>query len=134
MNEIISELRKNARVSMIDVAKRHGAPLSTTYDRARRSERFIRRYTVLLDFAELGYSAHVHFIIKDAPDSLAEHLRESSNVNNLHRIMGSGLTGEAYFSNLSESEMFFNRLSIDFEVEAERYSVLEELKREAMLR
>ena len=55
---ILNELRKNARVSLLEVAKKTNIPLSTVYDKVRNYEgEIIKKHTSIIDFQNLGYHA-----------------------------------------------------------------------------
>lgn len=54
---VLEELEKNARQTVATLARRVNSPISTVRDRMQRMQRagVIRRYTVLLDYEQLGF-------------------------------------------------------------------------------
>ncbi len=64
--EILSALRSDARISMLDLAERVGLSATPVARRVRRLERegIIRGYTVMIDEAALGYDVSVFVSVK----------------------------------------------------------------------
>ncbi|CAG4914047.1 unnamed protein product [Acidocella sp. C78] len=64
--EILSTLRSDARISMLDLAERVGLSATPVARRVRRLERegIIRGYTVMIDEAALGYDVSVFVSVK----------------------------------------------------------------------
>ncbi|PCN50938.1 AsnC family transcriptional regulator [Candidatus Geothermarchaeota archaeon ex4572_27] len=55
--KLLSLLQKNSNMSIKELAKRIGSPITTVYSRIRRLERLgiIKRYTAILDPVKLGF-------------------------------------------------------------------------------
>ena len=70
--QILLHLQANGRVSMSDLAKSVGMSAPSVKDRVRRLEdrRIIRKFTVELDMAALGFSLEAIVRIKPRPGSL----------------------------------------------------------------
>ncbi|ABQ31266.1 MULTISPECIES: Lrp/AsnC family transcriptional regulator [Acidiphilium] len=64
--EILSALRSDARISMLDLAERVGLSATPVARRVRRLERegIIRGYTVMIDEAALGFDVSVFVSVK----------------------------------------------------------------------
>jgi len=132
--EILKELRNNARIKLMDIARKMEIPQSTVYDNASKAEVYITRYTALLNFSKLGYNSHIHFIIKSGSPELFDYLVEHPNVNSLSRVMEGNFVGEGMFKDLAESELFIKNLRFDYDADVDRFSVIEELKREGIMK
>lgn len=63
--DILSELRKNAKVSLKALGKKLGTPLSTIYQRIKKleSDGYIRNYTVSIDWKKLGYGLKAYVMV-----------------------------------------------------------------------
>ncbi len=63
--DILAELRKDAKVSLKQLAKKFGVPLSTLYQRIKKLEELgiIKNYTVDLDWRKLGYGIKAYVLV-----------------------------------------------------------------------
>ena len=129
-------LRKNSRMSLTDISKATQIPVSTVYERLRQYYgKVIKKYTVLLDFVQLGYSTHVTFFLKvknKHKQRLLMHIQTQHNVNNAYCINnGFDLCCDAVFRNLHESEAFAKHLEEEYNISRiQSYYILAEVKRE----
>ncbi len=146
--QIISHLRKNARVPLTRLAEKLGMPISTIYDKVKHHEQnIIKKHTCLLDFPKLGYQAKTYIAVKlkdnpnktanktDARKLLQEFLFTNSNVNSLYRInYGHDFLVECIFRNIGEAEEFAEHLESKFEIEKlHKFNIVNELKKEEFL-
>jgi len=87
---ILNELRKNARVSLLEVAKKTNIPLSTVYDKVRNYEgEIIKKHTSIIDFQNLGYHARRIIALKvkkENKENIQNFLESHPNVNSLYKI------------------------------------------------
>lgn len=87
---ILNELRKNARVSLLEVAKKTNIPLSTVYDKVRNYEKeIIKKHTSIIDFQNLGYYARRIIALKvkkENKEKIQNFLESHPNVNSLYKI------------------------------------------------
>jgi len=134
--EIIKHLRDDARVSLADISRNTGIPISTVFDKLNKFQnRLITRNVSLLNFQELGYALKVNYVIKCKDrDKMKGFLMQQKSINNLYRINnGSDFFVESIFKDMNEMEEFSEKLE-EFGVEKkDRYHVIEEIKREAFL-
>jgi DNA-binding Lrp family transcriptional regulator len=63
--DILTELRKDAKVSLKQLAKKFGVPLSTLYQRIKKMEELgiIKNYSVELDWRKLGYGIKAYILV-----------------------------------------------------------------------
>ncbi len=131
---IISRLREHSRESLTSMSKKTGIPISTLFDRLR-SLKPVKRYTVLLDFEQLGYSVHAFVLLKvnfEKNSDVKKHLCSHSQINSLYKT-NNGFTFlvEGVFESVSNLDEFIEHLQQKFGIE--KYSIqysVEEVKRE----
>ena len=134
--EIIKHLRKNARISLADISRDTGMPISTVFDKLNKLENnLIRKHTTLLDFPALGYALKVNFLLKcKDKDKTKEFLMNHKNVNTLYRLNnGMDFLVEVIFKDMNEMEDFSEKLDELGMQKNERYHIIEELKKEDFL-
>jgi len=135
--EIISSLRNNARESLVKIAKDIGKPPSTIYDRVRANSKVVKKFTAILDFAKVGFGAHILFAIKvewDFKNKLYDLLIDHPNVNALYQISGYDYMVEGLFRNLMDVEDFLSQIEQNFQIlQLNKFTILKELKRESIL-
>jgi len=133
---IIRFLRKDARITLADISRKTGIPISTVFDKLGKFEdNLIDRHVSLLNFPKLGYALKVNYIIKcKDKEKLKEFLCINKSINNLYRINnGSDFFAEAIFKDMNEMEEFSEKLD-EFGIEKkDRFHVIEELKKESFL-
>ena len=133
---IIRFLRNDARISLADISRNTGIPISTVFDKLNKFENnIIDKHVSLLNFNELGYALKVNFIIKCKDrDKIKNFLVEQKSVNNLYRINnGSDFFVEAVFKDMNEMEEFSEKLEEIGVDKKDRFHVIEEIKRESFL-
>lgn len=88
--KIITELRKNSRVKMTEISKRHKIAASTLYDALRGlSEKRLIEFTSLIDFKKIGFQHEAMLILRtdyDTKQKLRLYLTDCKNVNSLYMI------------------------------------------------
>ena len=103
---IISELRKNARMSLTKMSKKTQIPVSTIHDRLKYyKESLVKKYTSLLDFNALGFNTRAHILFKvkkETRDDVKSFLEKHHNVNSIFKINnGYDYLIDAIFKNIS---------------------------------
>lgn len=80
--DILAELRKDAKVSLKQLAKKFGVPLSTLYQRIKKMEELgiIKNYTVELDWRKLGYGIKAYILVYVDTTRLKEMRKPQSEV------------------------------------------------------
>jgi DNA-binding Lrp family transcriptional regulator len=106
--QILSYLRKNARIRVTDIAKNMKLPFTTIYDRIDRiNKNAIKKSSVLLDYQKLGYlQTHVTLAI-DKKDRMnfIEFMQKHNNINSAYLVnFGDSIIMESVFNNLNEFE------------------------------
>ena len=133
---ILSHLRKNSNQPITNIAKNTGIPLTTIYDRMKLHEKgIIRKYTVLLDFAKLGYAVKVKIALsvkKDEREKLLRFLLGHANLNSLSKInMGYDFFAEMIFRNQNDAHNFMEELEDIFRLEKKHvFFVIDEIESE----
>ena len=135
---IISELRKDARQSLVDVIKQTNIPHSTIHQRVKEYEQnIIKKYSPLLDFKRIGFYNHCFLLIKipqEYKEALKSHLLQHKNMNGVYRIdSGFDFLIECVFRDVGEQKDFIESLSRNFGVEAQKIDVLDPLLQENFL-
>jgi DNA-binding Lrp family transcriptional regulator len=130
---IVGYLRRNARVSLTEVAKDVGLPVSTVYDRMRRIERtHLSRHASLLDMKDYARMAVVLRLEPQRRAAVLEFLKKHENVNSLYRINhGFDCIAELVFPSMVRLHDFVRDLNTGFGVlECHTYAIVDDLKRE----
>ncbi|MFQ5475182.1 MAG: Lrp/AsnC family transcriptional regulator [Candidatus Nanoarchaeia archaeon] len=137
--QIITQLRKDARMHITKMSKNTRIPISTIYDRIKNNKcRLMTRNVTLVDFTRLGFSCRVSIILrlkKKQKQELREHLLKSFNVNSLFKINnGYDYMIDAVFKNVKEVEEFMDDIDEKFSVaELKTYYIIDEIAREKFL-
>lgn len=93
--QIVSALEEDARISVLDLARKLGAPNSTIRDRMRKLEEegVIQGYTARLDYEKLGFGIKAVVLVTRASTvSLEEALGDISQVSEVTNVQY--VTGE----------------------------------------
>ncbi len=136
---IITHLRKNGRETLTSISKKSGIPISTIYEKIKRSEGgIITKNTCLVDFAKLGFNTRAKVVIQantSGKSELLSFLMKHQNVNSVYKINnGYDFMIDGVFRNMRELEDFLELLQEKFRIKKqETYFVIDDLKREAFL-
>jgi DNA-binding Lrp family transcriptional regulator len=133
-NLILTQLRKNARMSLRDISKNTNVPVSTVFDKLRKlQEEIILKHTTLYDFAKLGCPLRVDYVIRVGEkkrDEVKQLLLHSASVNSIFRTNnGNDFYVEAIFRDLKGITDFDEELN-RVGAKAQMFHIIEELKRE----
>jgi len=137
--KIISHLRKNARITLTNMSKRIGVPVSTIFERIKRHEKsIIRKHTALLDFTQLGYTTIANITIKvdkSIKAEIADFLMKHHSVNSVYKITnGYDFLVEGIFKNLLDLENFNEQLEEKFKIKQKQvYFIIDDIKREGFM-
>ena len=134
---ILSYLRKDARASLTSMSRQTRIPVSTLYERIKKSE-IIKKHTSLLDFDKLGYSARAKVLLKvnkENREALRGFLCKCQFINELIKVNnGYDFLVEFVFQNMRELEHYLEALGNKFDIEDEKvYYVVDELKKECFM-
>ena len=136
---IMSHLRRNSRATITEIAKKTGVPISTIYEKIKRSgPDIIQKNTCLIDFNKLGFYTRAKIVIQarlSHKKELLEYLIKHQNINSIYKINnGVDFLTEGVFRNMKDMEEFIELLQSRFKVKkCETYFIIEDLKREAFL-
>jgi DNA-binding Lrp family transcriptional regulator len=136
---IIPHLRRDARISLTNLSRQTGVPVSTAYEHLKKLRRDgVLSPISLLDFAQLGFHTRILVALKvDVPlrEKLEEYLSRNPHTNSLYRIdNGYSLMLDGIFRNMRESEDFMEELESEFRIHRRAiFYVLGDLKREVFL-
>jgi len=139
IKQILSFLRKDARIPLTSVSKKTSIPVSTLHEMVKNNLRgSIKKKTVILDFEKLGYNARANVLLKvkkQDRDELKEYLTKNKHTNSLQGISnGYDFLAEFIFQDFKEMESFFETLDDNFTIlDKKKYYVMEEIKNESFL-
>jgi len=93
---ILEELRKDARMSTVDIARKTGLPRVTVHERIRKLKEkgVIKRFTVMLDHSKTGRPTTAFVLVSYDPHQevtqrkLAEKLAKLEEVYEVHILAG----------------------------------------------
>ncbi|MBD3319252.1 winged helix-turn-helix transcriptional regulator [Candidatus Woesearchaeota archaeon] len=136
---LMSYLRQNSRMSLTNLSKKTGIPISSIFDRLKKANgTLIQKHVSLLDFGKLGFSVKVSILLKvgkQEKEKVKDALVKFFNVNSLCKVNnGYDFLVEAIFHDLKELEDFFDALDKKFTIrKREVYYIIEDLKKEGFL-
>ena len=136
---IMSQLRKDARMSLTKMSKKTQIPISTLFDKLRQYEGHeIQRHIALLDFAKLGYTTRAIVLMrvhKKDKETLGKTLVKNTHINSLFKVNnGFDFQFECIFRDMRELEDFVEGLEEQFAIKGkEVHYIIEEIKREEFL-
>ncbi len=136
---IVSQLRKNGRATLTSISRATGIPVSTLFDKIKENKHgIIKKHTVLLDFAVLGFSTLAHIVVKVGKhdrETVKTFLQEHPQVNSAYRINnGFDYLIEGVFKHMRDLEDFLEQLGERFSIqESYTYHIIDELKKEEFL-
>lgn len=133
---LIKELRENSRITLVDLNKKLGIPVSTLAFMLKKlkSNVILKHYSVIDNIA-LGYNIRVNFEISALKkEQLKEYLTTHPNINTLSTVLnGIDYIFDAYFKTFREFVDFKDSLN-QFEIKSiEEKFILEELKSEGFI-
>jgi Lrp/AsnC family transcriptional regulator, leucine-responsive regulatory protein len=137
--KILTELRKDARISLTKLSKITGIPISTIFERIRKQEEdLILKYTSIIDFTKLGYLTRATIVLKiklENREELKEYLYNHPCVNSLFKINnGYDYMIEGVFKQLKDMEYFIENLEKKFKIEEKKsFYIIEDYKREGCM-
>ena len=137
--QIISNLRKNARMSLTNMSKLTNIPISTISDRLRVHESsIIKKHTTLIDFEKLGFNIRANVCVKidkEKRDEVKWFLVKHQNVNSIFRINnGYDFLFEGIFRHIKDLEDFIEKLEGRFNVKQRQvYYLIEDIKIEEFM-
>ncbi|MFW6025691.1 MAG: Lrp/AsnC family transcriptional regulator [Candidatus Woesearchaeota archaeon] len=112
---LLSHLRENGRISLTDLSKKTGIPVSTSYEKIKRyKERIGLKPTIDLNFKKIGFNLRTFYLLnvkEGSEEELKKFLKRSGNLNSLMRINNQyDYFVECFFKDLIESEDFEKEL------------------------
>lgn len=137
--QIISFLRKNARMPLTSMSRKTGIPVSTIFDRLKANEHdLIIKHTCLIDFSKIGYNIKANILIKAERESkkeLKEYLQKSSCINSIYKIdNGYDFMIEVLFRQLKDMDDFLEILDNKFRIEDKKsFFIIEDIKKEEFM-
>ncbi len=137
--QILHHLRRDARINLTVLSKKTGIPVSTLFDRLRAGEKsVITRFTVLMDFAKLGFPVRTKILLRTDMASrvpVRNYLLTHDRVNGLWRINnGFDYAVDCFFASIKEAEEFLDTLESRYSiVEKQMFHVIDDLATEKAL-
>ncbi len=127
-------LRKNGRITLKEMNKETGIPISTVHDRIRKIEkRGLVRHTSLLDFSKVGSAIHVYlsFMKTEKDQEFLSFLETHERINSVFRVnSGFSYLLECIFPSMKDLRIFTENLESFGAVDLSEHHVIEEIKRE----
>jgi len=137
---LLSYLRQNSRITLKELSKKTGIPVSTIFDRiiTHSKNKLITKHSLIFDFQKIGYTARATILLrieKEDKEEIATYLTKHTNVNTLYKVNnGYDFIAECIFKNIQELEQFTEQLETKFTIKAkETHYVIHDLKREGFL-
>ena len=137
--QILSYLRKDARVPLTSISRKTAIPVSTLHEMVKKNLLgIIKKKTVLLDFEKLGYSARAKLLLKVSKEDrepLKLYLETNQNTNTLQSTTnGFDFIAEFIFKDFKEMEKTFTEIDDNFKIqEQKKLYIMEDIKNESFL-
>ncbi len=138
--KILSELRKNAKVSLASISEKVKMPISTVYDKINKMQKnnIIKKNVALINYPELGYNYHHKFLIKvnrSQRKEISKFLQENNSINSLFETNGNfDFVVETIHKDVKDYLNFIEQIKESFEIiDLQELQVLDELKKEEFL-
>ncbi len=135
---ILAYLRKNARITLTNLSRKSGIPVSTLFDKLKNTTSFVHKYTALVDFQPLGFATRAIIVVKmgkNHREEMREFLEQNKSVNTAHKINnGYDYMLDVVFKDMKELEDFLEYLDSKFKIEKRQvFYILEHVKEEEFL-
>ncbi len=134
---IISNLRRDARMSLTQMGRETRIPISTIFDKIRAFNEtgIIRKHTSIVNFDRLGFSTKALILFstsRERRDELRDILTRDANVNNLFKLNnGWDFVAEVIFPGFKEVEDFLEGIEEKVSLNNKQiFYIIDELKRE----
>ena len=137
--DLLMQLRKDGRQPLTNISKKIHMPVSTIFDRLKQNKnKFIKRFTCLLDFSKIGFNCRAQMVFrvrKDHRNEMQNYLMNHPNVNSIYKINnGYDFLVETVFRDLKEADEFVENLDERFKVHDKNvYYIIEDLAREQFM-
>ena len=140
MEQILTHLRQNARISLTEISKKTGIPVSSLAVKIKKmeDEKVIRKYATLLDLKKLGYDTFAHIALKVHREDREELLKFVDNhpeINSAYEIdSGYDFLIETVHKSQTELKRFVELLTEKFEItHYDIYYMIGTIKKEKFL-
>jgi len=135
---ILTHLRNNSRKSLAKIGREINMPISTVFDKVHKiNHGVVLKHTSLLDFAKLGHSLKINYVIKAKPDRIMpmlSFLAANNKVNSVQKLRDDGeYFVEAIFRDMVEFDNFTEQLDDYKAKNLHIINIIEEMKKEAFL-
>lgn len=135
---LITHLRQDGRLTLTDLSRKTKIPVSTIFDRIKRTEQgYVKKTVAVIDFHKLGFNVTAHIMMKskNEKERLEYYLMKNINVNTIYKVNnGFDYIVEVIFTNMSQLERFLEHIEIKFGLKRlEVHYLLEEIKKEEFL-
>ena len=135
---ILSYLRHNARIQLTDLSRQSGIPVSTLFDKLKTTTPFIRKYTTLVNFQQLGFATRAMVVLKvkkNNREEVSQFIHHHKSINTAFKINnGCDYILDVLFNDMKELEDFLEHIQEQFKVEKQQvYYILDILKQEDFL-
>ncbi len=136
---LLSNLRKNARVTLTSLSKETRVPVSTLFDRLQNIKKhIIKKFTTIINFQYLGYTTKATITLKVSKDdkqNFLDFIIKNKFINSAYRINnGFDFIIEVLCKDMKELENFIDDIESKFAIKSKQiFYVLEDIKREEFL-
>jgi DNA-binding Lrp family transcriptional regulator len=126
---ILKHLRKNSRKGLNQIAKEENIPILEIVEAYLKIEnRYIKKYTSLLDFDKLGYLIKYIFILNGDREVIKCFLTTHPNVNTVSTLNDNSFYAEAVFRTMKEYYEFNSFLDKFNLTKKDSHPIIKEIK------
>ena len=115
LQKILPYLRENSRIPLTTLSRKTQIPVDTINNFLKaKSQKIIKRQTILLHFSQIGFPYTILFHAKVRSKDqyiFTQFLKKTFQVNSLYKVIGDfDFIGEAIFRSKKEVDEFFLKL------------------------
>jgi len=132
-------LRKNSREKLTTISKYTNIPISTLFDYLKQIQLYlIKKYTVILNFADLGYNCHAFVTLRvplEHKSKSLTFLMTANCINSIYRMNnGSDFMVETVHKTIRDLNMFVEYMQNQYNItHYDIHYLLDELKKEEFI-
>jgi hypothetical protein len=107
---VLNEFRKNARVKLTDISRKHNIPVSTLFDAYSFlvRKKFILRHASLMDFRKEGFLCRAIIVLSSS--SAKENFYTGQEINSIYFCQDNNIMLDVVFKTLKELMMFIEEV------------------------
>ncbi|MBI3034313.1 Lrp/AsnC family transcriptional regulator [Candidatus Woesearchaeota archaeon] len=129
---IMSHLRRNSRLALMEISRIEGIPETTLFDRLKSLEKTIIKYCALPDFRKLGFPIRLYLVLSAKSRAFSEDekslLLGKKGINNVYVDASGSIIADLIMQDMAEADSLLAELRLDENICLDAHFILEELE------